>query len=93
MEDGFWEKDDIRLLIDTLGTAVGRALAESVPSPKTAKFTDVFVIRQIHNDPDMKAILESDFFAPEDKQGMSQIAEEADQARPYFPPECYLLLK
>ncbi|KIO27562.1 hypothetical protein M407DRAFT_190350 [Tulasnella calospora MUT 4182] len=79
-------------LISNLQTAVGRALSETDPSPNTAKFTDVFVIRELHDDPDMKRLIASDFFTRQERQILLGKTEKKRFDKPYFPPECYDML-
>ncbi|KIO27561.1 hypothetical protein M407DRAFT_232662 [Tulasnella calospora MUT 4182] len=81
-----------QFLISKLQAAVGRTLLEPDPSPETVKFTDVFVIRELHDDPDMEKLIASNFFAQEDRQRLLRMTEEKRFGKPHFPPECYDML-
>ncbi|KIO20909.1 hypothetical protein M407DRAFT_29462 [Tulasnella calospora MUT 4182] len=78
------------LIVNALEKATQRAY--ELEKPEKAQWFDVFVIRNIYDDPDLKALIDSDRFAPGKRQELYEAIEDMSLQYPLFPPECYALL-
>lgn len=87
-------KDDragVEAFIGALESAVKRAQALPDPDPEKARASDVFSIRSPYDDPDVKALIDSDRFTPGKRLELQNAVEELLLQQPMFPPECYAL--
>ncbi|KAG8936324.1 hypothetical protein FRC00_009067 [Tulasnella sp. 408] len=84
-----WDKNRA-LLINALEKAVQRVYA--LKEPAEATFADVFVIRNIYDDPDLKAVIPECFTSGE-RLELAKVMREALLHQPEFPPPCWALTK
>lgn len=66
--------------------------AYELETPEKVDWFDVFVIRNIYDDPDLKTLIDSDQFAPGRRQALYEAIEDMVLKYPLFPPQCYALL-
>lgn len=85
------DKEEAEVFIGALEKAVGRAHALPEPDAEKAQFSDVFAVRNIYDDPDIKALVNSDRFTPEKRLVLQEAVEDLLSQQPMFPPECYAL--
>ncbi|KAG9018643.1 hypothetical protein FRB90_011068 [Tulasnella sp. 427] len=81
---------NVKLITAALDKATERAYLLQ-PSEKPT-WEDAFVVRSIYDDPDLKALIESNRIPAERRRRMLEAAEEMALQQPLFPPECYALL-
>lgn len=86
------DRCDVETILSALSTAVRRACEQPEPSPEKTTFGDAFAIRNIYDDPGLKALVESNMFTPQRQRELYEAAEEMMYQQPAFPPECYALL-
>lgn len=79
-------------LLAALSAAVHRVCEHPEPSPEKVTFADAFTIRNLYDDPGLKALVESSKFTPQQRRELNEVAEELMYQQPAFPPECYALL-
>ncbi|KAG8964242.1 hypothetical protein FRC00_003234 [Tulasnella sp. 408] len=84
-------RDDVEVFTAALEKAVKRAYALPEPDPEKAQLEDVFSIRNIYDDPDVKALITPDRFSAEKRLALQEVVEELLMQQPMFPPECYAL--
>ncbi|KAG8976592.1 hypothetical protein FRC05_003431 [Tulasnella sp. 425] len=84
-------RDEAKVFIGTLEKALQRAYALPEPDEGKAQLSDVFFIRSIYNDPDVRALVASERFTPEKRLEVQRVAEELLRQQPMFPPKCYAL--
>lgn len=68
-----------------------RAHALPEPDPEKAQLADVFCIRNIYDDPDLKVLIASDRFTTEKRLALQEVVDDLLLQQPMFPPECYAL--
>lgn len=85
------DKDGAEVFIAALDRAVRRAHSLPEPDPEKARLSDVFLIRNVYDDEDMKALIFSDRFTPKKRLELQEAVEELLLDQPMFPPECYRL--
>lgn len=83
---------DVNTIISALSKAVRAALDQAEPSPGKATLEDVFKIRNIYDNPELKALVESDMFTAQRRKELYEAADEWVLQQPVFPPECDALL-
>ncbi|KAG8912230.1 hypothetical protein FRC01_005212, partial [Tulasnella sp. 417] len=81
-----------RLYRAALAKAVERAQAESPLNGYDVTWSDVFIIRHLSYDPDLKGVIHnSDVTSLEGRQKLMRLIDELLLDEPHFPPECYSL--
>ncbi|KAG8914928.1 hypothetical protein FRC00_009596 [Tulasnella sp. 408] len=85
------DRDGVEAFISALEKAVKRADGLPEPDPEKAQLADVFWIRNIYDDPDIKALIASDQFTSEKRLALQEVVEDLLLQQPIFPPECYAL--
>ncbi|KAG8952462.1 hypothetical protein FRC04_004522 [Tulasnella sp. 424] len=83
------DKDGVEVFIAALEKAVQRAYALPEPDPEKAQISDVFVIRNVNDDPDVQSFIYSDRFSQEKRRALQETVEELLTEQPMFPPACY----
>ncbi|KAG8917573.1 hypothetical protein FRC01_002360 [Tulasnella sp. 417] len=78
------------LIADALEKAAQRAYALEEPEKPT--FADVFVLRNIYDDPDLKAVISSRFTS-EQQLKLAKVVNNQMLQQPAFPPHCWSLLE
>lgn len=78
--------------VDTITRALSKAVA-IVPTayPEKATLEDIFKIKTIYDDPELKALVESNMFTAKRRNELYEAAEDWALQQPVFPPECYAL--
>ncbi|KAG8914930.1 hypothetical protein FRC00_009598, partial [Tulasnella sp. 408] len=59
------DKEDAEIFIGALERAVRRVHALPEPDAEKAQLSDVFAVRNIYDDPEIKVLINSDRFTPE----------------------------
>ncbi|KAG8911424.1 hypothetical protein FRC01_005719 [Tulasnella sp. 417] len=85
------DRDGVQAFTDALEQAVKRAHTLQEPDQEKGQLSDVFYIRNIYEDPDIKLLIASDRFSPEKRLKLQESVEDLLQQQPVFPPECYAL--
>lgn len=85
------DRDGVKAFTDALEKAVKRAHALQEPDQEKGQLCHVFSIRNIYDDPDIKALISSDRFTQEKRLKLQESVEDLLQQQPVFPPECYAL--
>lgn len=83
-------RDELKIFIGVLEKAVQRACALAGPDEGKAQLSDVFSIRSIYNDPDVRALVASERFTLDERLELQRVAEELLIQQPMFPPERYV---
>ncbi|KAG9003909.1 hypothetical protein FRB90_011088 [Tulasnella sp. 427] len=86
----FPDDDDVKSFVSALEKAISRAQTLREPDPEKAQYYDVFSIRNIYDDPDIKALVASDRFTPEKRLKLQETVTNLLLQQPVFPPECYI---
>lgn len=89
MKNNIFDRGNRELILSALEKAVQRVNA--LEAPEKATFEDAFVIRNIYDDPDLKAVITSRF-SPDQQLRLSKTMDEILLQQPAFPPQCYSLL-
>ncbi|KAG8923756.1 hypothetical protein FRC00_005885 [Tulasnella sp. 408] len=84
------DSHNVDLIVKALEKATERAY--ELTNPEKAEWFDVFVIRNIYDDPDLKALIDSDKFAPGRRQELYEAIEDMVLQYPLFPHQCYALV-
>ncbi|KAG8909950.1 hypothetical protein FRC01_006629 [Tulasnella sp. 417] len=77
-------------IADALEKAVQKVYA--LEEPEKATFADAFVIRNIYEDPDLKAVISSRFSSGQQLK-LSKVVNNQMLQQPVFPPHCWSLLE
>lgn len=85
------DKDGVEVFTAALEKAVRRAYALPEPDPEKAQISDIFLIRNIYDDPDVQSLISSDRFNQEKRRELQEAVEEMLTEQPMFPPACYTL--
>ncbi|KAG8919863.1 hypothetical protein FRC01_001054 [Tulasnella sp. 417] len=85
------DRDGVEAFIAALEKAVKRAHALPDPDPEKAQFSDAFSIRNTYEDPDVKALVDSDRFTPGKRLELQSAVQDLLLQQPMFPPECYAI--
>lgn len=86
------DRRDVDTIIACLSSAARKACDQPEPSLEKTTLVDAFEIRNIYDDPDLKALVESNLFTAERRKELSEVIEYLVDQEPAFPPECYALL-
>ncbi|KAG8920373.1 hypothetical protein FRC01_000796 [Tulasnella sp. 417] len=87
------DRDDADVFINALEKAVRRVHNLPEPDTEKAQLSDVFSVRNIYDDPEIKALINSDRFTREKRLELQEAVEDLLLQQPVFPPECYALLR
>lgn len=85
------DREGVDAFIGALEKVVKRAHALPEPDPKKARISDVFSIRNAYDDPDVKALIDSNRFTSGKRLELQNAVEDLLSQQPIFPPECYAL--
>lgn len=77
------------LITDALEKAVQRV--NTLQEPENSTVADVFVIRNIYDDPELKAMISSCFSSGQQRK-LSKVISERVLEQPIFPPHCWAIL-
>ncbi|KAG8921680.1 hypothetical protein FRC01_000120 [Tulasnella sp. 417] len=86
------DRRDIDNIITCLSNAIRKARNQPEPTPEKTTIADVFTIRNIYDDPELKALIESNMFSAERREELFEATEDLVYQEPAFPSECYALL-
>ncbi|KIO19516.1 hypothetical protein M407DRAFT_30841 [Tulasnella calospora MUT 4182] len=85
------DRNGVDAFIGALEKAVKRAHALPEPDPEKAQLSDAFSVRNIYDDPDVKALIDSERFTPEKRLELQNAVEDLLLQQPIFPPNCYAI--
>ncbi|KAG8914929.1 hypothetical protein FRC00_009597 [Tulasnella sp. 408] len=85
------DRDGVENFTRALETAVKRAHALPDPDPEKARLSDAFSIRNTYDDPDVKALIDSDRFTPGKRIELQNAVQDLLLRQPLFPLECYAI--
>ncbi|KAG9003910.1 hypothetical protein FRB90_011089 [Tulasnella sp. 427] len=85
------DKNGPKAFTAALEKAVERSQVLPEPDSEKAQFSDVFWLRNVYDDPDIKILVASDQFTPEKRLRLQETVDNLLLQQPLFPAECYAL--